>query len=242
MTVNVHPELPYATASMDMVDVTPTLRSDEDVQLSDEVAQALLTTRSLKRLSGIGSFGAISYVRRGNGRAPDRRRHNRREHSIGVAKLAESYALDVQMEEKHRKAFVCAALLHDVGHGPLSHTLEPVFKERFGINHHRATRDIFKGTPRFGSEIQEILNQFKVDCEEVLALIDGEEVGSHAVLFPRPSISIPRKALHAAVPSLVFGQRSTPRVPLFEGGPCRVVCPRMTLTNSGCSRTVYTGL
>ena len=187
MIVDTQPELPYAPALMGMADLTPTFRSDEDVHLFDEAAQALLTTRPLKRLSCIGFLGAIDFVqKRGSGREPHRRRHNRHEHSIGVARLAQTYAHDVGMDGREQRTFVCAALLHDVGHGPLSHTLEPVFRERFGIDHHRTTRAIIEGTTRFGPEIRDVLESFDVDCEEVLALIDGEEVGDHAFLFSAP--------------------------------------------------------
>ena len=173
-------------ALMHVAAASPTLRSDDEVGLSDDVAKALLATAAMRRLAGIGFLGAIDYVKKGSGRDPHRRRHNRSEHSIGVAKLAESYAFDVDMEARERRTIVCAALLHDVGHGPLSHTLEPVFEEHFGINHHRTTREIVAGNTRFGSEILEILRAFDVDPEEVLALIDGEHDGAHAFLFSSP--------------------------------------------------------
>ena len=162
---------------------SPTLRSDDEVGLSDDVAHALLSTAALRRLAGIGFLGAIDYVKKGSGRDPHRRRHNRREHSIGVAKLAETYAIGVDMDERDRRTLVCAALLHDVGHGPLSHTLEPIFEERFGINHHRTTREIVVGHTRYGSDIIDILRAFDVDPDEVLALIDGEHDGAHGFLF-----------------------------------------------------------
>jgi hypothetical protein len=168
---------------MSVAAASPTLRSDDEVGLSDDVANALLSTAAMRRLAGIGFLGAIDYVKKGSGRDPHRRRHNRREHSIGVAKLAETYAIGVEMEEQERKTIVCAALLHDVGHGPLSHTLEPVFEERYGINHHKVTRDIVSGHTRFGSEILNILRASDVDPEEVLALIDGEHDGAYGFLF-----------------------------------------------------------
>ena len=181
-----NPSRVCAPTLMHMVDATPTLRSDEDVRLRDRVASALLQTVPLRRLGGIGFLGAIDYAKKGSGRQPHRRRHNRREHSIGVAKLAETYALEVEINERERKTLVCAALLHDVGHGPLSHTLEPVFEERFGINHHRTTRDIVEGSTRFGSQIVDILSEFDVESDEVLALIEGQDDGKHAFLFSAP--------------------------------------------------------
>lgn len=180
------PEWLSAPALMHMINATPTLRSDDNVHLSDDVAMALLATQPLKRLAGIGFLGAIDYVKKGSGRDAHRRRHNRLEHSIGVAKLAETYALEVEMDEKERKTLVCAALLHDVGHGPLSHTLEPVFEEWFDINHHRTTRAIVEGSTRFGTQLRDVLAEWDVDTEEVLSLIDGGDVGDHSFLFSSP--------------------------------------------------------
>ena len=77
---------------------SPTLRSDDKVGLSDDVAKALLSTAAMRRLAGIGFLGATDYVKKGSGKDPRRRHHNRREHSIGVAKLAETYAIGVDMD------------------------------------------------------------------------------------------------------------------------------------------------
>jgi len=163
-----------------------TLRSDEEVSFEDDVASALLDSAPMRRLAGIGFLGAIDYVRKGSGRDAHRRRHNRREHSIGVAKLVETFALEMEMGVQERRTLVCAALLHDVGHGPLSHTLEQIFENRFGINHHRTTRNIIEGQSRFGSDTLEILRAFQVDPDAVLALIEGENVGQYGFLFSGP--------------------------------------------------------
>lgn len=111
------------------------LRSDDQSTLGDPLAKELLSTRAMKRLSGIGFLGAIDYVTKGSGRAAYRRRHNRLEHSIGVALLAQRFCEVAEVTERERLTLVAAGLLHDVGHGPLSHTLEPVFSDYFGIDH-----------------------------------------------------------------------------------------------------------
>lgn len=162
------------------------MRSDAKHSFRDSIVQALVATKPMQRLNRIGFLGAIDYVRKGSGASPDRRRHNRFEHSLGVAKLAERYSELVGMGSKDRNVVLAAALLHDVGHGPLSHTLEPVFEERFGINHHKSSRDIIRGTSSLGTEIREVLQLFSVDPEQVIALIDGEEVNPYSFLFSSP--------------------------------------------------------
>lgn len=171
-----------APALLSLGSVSWTMRSDEKPVLNEEIGRALARTKPLRRLERIGFLGAIDYITKGSGRSPYRRRHNRLEHSIGVAKLAEQYSDLVEMAQHDRDLVVAAALLHDVGHGPLSHTLEPVFEEVFGINHHSASRDIIRGDS-LGDEVLQVLRQYKIDPDEVIALIDGEAVGNYSFLF-----------------------------------------------------------
>lgn len=160
-----------------------TFRSDETVNFDDPFAFALMSTAPLRRLAGIGFLGAIDFIRHGSGRSAHRRRHNRLEHTLGVARLAETYAREAELCQKRRRLLLAAALLHDVGHGPLSHTLEPVFAEAFGIDHHSMTRRIVRGETRNGREVYELLRDAELDPDEVLAMIDGYHSGPDAFLF-----------------------------------------------------------
>ena len=159
------------------------LRSDDRSTLTDPLAKELLSTRAMNRLSDIGFLGAIDYLTKGSGRAAYRRRHNRLEHSIGVALLAQRFSEVAEVSERERLTLVAAGLLHDVGHGPLSHTLEPVFSDYFGIDHHKATQDILRGDTRFGSEISDVIRRHRVDLDEVIALVNGEHDGRFGYLF-----------------------------------------------------------
>lgn len=167
-------------------DIAPaigTLRSDEPLCFDDPFVAELCQTRPMRRLQRIGFLGAIDYVKRGSGRSPHRRRHNRYEHSLGVAKLAEKYAENRALNRNDRRLIIAAALLHDVGHGPLSHTLEPVFEEEFGINHHQTGKRIIRGETKFGDSINRTLTSYSVDPEEVIALIDGQHDSPFNFLF-----------------------------------------------------------
>lgn len=159
------------------------LRSDDRSELFDPLANELLATKSMKRLRNIGFLGAIDYSRRGNGKAPHRRRHNRLEHSVGVALLAQKFALTAEIPNRDRLTLIAAGLLHDVGHGPLSHTLEPVFKDVFEIDHHRATENIVKGESSFGREILDVIRAHHLDIEEIIALVNGKHSGRYGHLF-----------------------------------------------------------
>lgn len=163
--------------SLSLIKLLPaigTYRSDERLGFIDDLSARLTATPPMRRLAEIGFLGALDFVCRGSGRAPHRRRHDRLEHSLGVAHLAQTYALLTGLSERERLTIVAAALLHDVGHGPLSHTLEPVFEAEFGINHHIVTRQILRGETVWGDEIKEILQGAGIDVDQVLSLVSGE--------------------------------------------------------------------
>lgn len=183
-----------------------TFRSDEAIRFDDPLVCELLTTTPLRRLAGIGFLGAIDLIRRGSGRSAHQRRHNRLEHTLGVTRLAEAYAREAELCDKRRHLLLAAALLHDVGHGPLSHTLEPVFAEAFDIDHHAMTRHIVRGQTRHGREVYDALRAANLDPDEVLAMIDGHHDGPDAFLFAG---SINVDTLDGIMRSRAFMQRRT---------------------------------
>jgi len=163
-----------------------TFRSDEVLVFDDRLARELLATRPLCRLAGIRFLGAIDLIIHPTGRSPHRRRHNRLEHTIGVAHLANLYAAEAGLSDRRRRLLLASALLHDVGHGPLSHTLDPVFLESFGIDHHHATRKVVRGETTAGRAVYEVLREARLDPDEVIAMIDGSHDGSDAFLLAGP--------------------------------------------------------
>lgn len=160
-----------------------TFRSDEAISFEDPFALELMSTAPIRRLAGIGFLGAIDFIRHGSGRSAHRRRHNRFEHTLGVARLADTYAHEAELCQRRRRLLLAAALLHDVGHGPLSHTLEPVFAEAFDVDHHSMTRRIVRGETRYGRDVCLSLRAAGLDPDEVLAMIDGHHDGPDAFLF-----------------------------------------------------------
>ena len=63
-----------------------------------------------------------------------------------MTSLAATYANSYfELSFVERRLVTAAALLHDIGDAPLSHSLEPVFLKFFGMEHHTATRDIVTG-------------------------------------------------------------------------------------------------
>lgn len=177
--------------------------------VDDQLFTELVSTGAFQRLKSIRFLGGIDYclIRSPNG-AKGNIRYTRYQHSLGVARLAVSYSEMRALSFSDRRLVYVAALLHDIGHAPLSHSLEPVFAEVFGLEHHRATEDVVSGREPIGRDLYAILRRHEVDVERVIAIIGGKEPifdgffsGPinfdtiegilRSVAFVRPSLSIP---------------------------------------------------
>lgn len=148
--------------------------------MEDPLFRKVVGTAAFQRLAEIRFLGGIDYliVRSPNG-APNNVRYTRLQHSLGVARLALMYGRACQLSMKSRRLIVIAALLHDIGHAPLSHSLEPTFSREFGIDHHQATREILKGHAPIGRELYKLLREYAVDVDQLAAIIAGDDVGFH---------------------------------------------------------------
>lgn len=147
----------------------------------DTLFLELINTDAFKRLSRVSFLGGIDYllVPNPNG-ATGNSRYNRYQHSLGVARLALEYSAKLELNPKDRRTIVVAALLHDVGHAPLSHSIEPVLHERFGMDHHAATLDILFGHSLIGRDVYKILRRYSVDLDHLKILISGKDTGYHS--------------------------------------------------------------
>jgi uncharacterized protein len=149
----------------------------------DEFRSDLLATRAMRRLGKITFLGAIDFVQPSNGNAPNRRRHYRLEHSVGVAKLIAKYCEFHSSSQSERLHLQAAALLHDVGHGPLSHTLEPIFKTAFEVDHHSVGMAHILGKTKIGVEVSAVLLKWKIDRERLAELVNTQSNSCSAKIF-----------------------------------------------------------
>jgi len=141
----------------------------------------LIRTAAFQRLGSVRFLGGIDYllVRNPNG-APGNTRYTRLQHSLGVARLALEYSLVFGLSTADRQLIVAAALLHDIGHAPLSHSIEPVFRECFAIDHHDATKDIIFGHVKIGRAVYKALRNFSIDIDRLVSLVAGKDDEFHA--------------------------------------------------------------
>jgi HD superfamily phosphohydrolase len=127
----------------------------------------LLETAELQRLHGIKQLGFTYLVYPGAN-------HTRFEHSLGTAFIADKIceALGIEKEE-----VVVASLLHDVGHGPFSHTLENILHERTGKNHVDIGKDIILGRKILSEHknVAEVLEKYGIDNKEIVEILNGKK-------------------------------------------------------------------
>jgi len=110
----------------------------------------ILDSYPVNRMRFIKQLGLKAY----SGQFPSAN-HTRYEHSLGAMHLAGMLCENLIKNTKdsdlrgsvreHCSTIQLAGLLHDVGHGPFSHTLDGMLKGRFGISHEDMTRKIIMG-------------------------------------------------------------------------------------------------
>lgn len=174
---------PARSAHLDLRSPKPTHRFREPADIStvtgnDNFLMELVATTAFQRLREIRFLGAIDYslIRSPNGK-PGAIRYTRFEHSLGVMQLARLYCAIKGIVSAKRRLVCAAALLHDIGHPPLSHSMEPVFREKLGIEHHKATKDIIAGRVPIGKDVYFVLRRHGIAADDVIGLISGEHTG-----------------------------------------------------------------
>lgn len=130
----------------------------------------LIKTKAFIRLHDISFLGAIDYSDTSELSRADR---NRAVHSLYVAGIANFIASERKYDEELRKHIVVAALLHDVGHMPLSHSAEPYIKLKFGYGHHEIGNDLISGTLWKSSGLSDNL-QKNFDVTFIKQLLNNE--------------------------------------------------------------------
>ncbi len=101
--------------------------------------------------------------------------HTRFEHSLGTMHLAGAVAdnLPAISEESEREKVRIAALLHDVGHGPLSHLFEPLLTKYVGKTHEDMSLRLIRE-----STISRSLEKASFNPEEISLLAVGRLASS----------------------------------------------------------------
>lgn len=149
------------------------------IHIQHKVILDLINTKEFQRLRRVKQLGTASFTFQGA-------EHSRFTHCMGVYEITRQICDNFQRnyptktpgdglwDDNERLVALCAALLHDVGHGPYSHTFEHIFK----TDHEAWTRQIITSPE---TEINHVLRQVSNDFPEKVA-------GVIAHTYPNPQV------------------------------------------------------
>lgn len=145
----------------------------------------LIDTPELQRLHHIHQTGMAYLVFPGAN-------HTRFSHSLGTHFIASKIAAALSLTDEDKTLVGVSALLHDIGHGPFSHTLEYAFHAIYNLSHTDQASAIISQNAPFVREreilntftIPEILEKYDIDPKSVSELIQGMKVPYEWTLTP----------------------------------------------------------
>ncbi|AZP04098.1 HD domain-containing protein [Jeotgalibaca ciconiae] len=149
------------------------------VHVQHRVILDLINTKEFQRLRRIKQLGTSSFTFHGA-------EHSRFNHSLGVYEIARRICdkfirnypsvepEDGLWNDRERLVTLCAALLHDVGHGPFSHTFEKIF----GTDHEALTIQIITSPD---TEINQVLLEIGSDFPNQVASVIAKT-------YPNPQV------------------------------------------------------
>src|SRR5690625_4716223 len=115
----------------------------------------------MQRLRRIKQLGATNLTFHGA-------EHSRFNHSLGVyeivRRIIQKMELRPEWNSEERLVCLCAALLHDLGHGPFSHSFEKVFS----LDHELFTEKIILGDTGVNKVLSQVAEDFPKDVANVI--------------------------------------------------------------------------
>ncbi len=147
-----------------------------NIQIKDFFIE-LLETPEVQRLYNIKQLGFAHLVFPGA-------HHTRLEHSLGTYKIATQISEILKLEDTDKDIITCAAFLHDIGHGPFSHTLEFILREKFDVDHIDLTEKLITGEYEIfepdekkfihSPSVNQILDKTGIDRKAIVKIIRGK--------------------------------------------------------------------
>lgn len=133
------------------------------IHVRDMVIWDLIGTAEFQRLRRIRQLGTTYLTFHGA-------EHSRFNHSLGVYEIIRRIIDDGFQGREHwddgeRLLCLCAGLLHDLGHGPFSHSFEKVFH----LDHEDFTQAIILGDTEVNSVLRKVAADFPKKVAEVIA-------------------------------------------------------------------------
>lgn len=140
------------------------------VHVRDRVIWDLVGTKEFQRLRRIKQLGTTFLTFHGA-------EHSRFNHSLGVYEIVRRIIDDVfagrpEWSDDDRLLTLCAALLHDLGHGPFSHSFEKVFD----FDHEDFTQNIVLGNTEVNAVLKKVSPDFPQQVAEVIAKTSAKKL------------------------------------------------------------------
>ncbi|MCZ2257486.1 HD domain-containing protein [Sporosarcina sp. G11-34] len=134
------------------------------IHVRDKVIWDVIGTSEFQRLRRIRQLGTTYLVFHGA-------EHSRFHHSLGVYEIVrriidDGFQGSPEWNNDERLVALCAALLHDLGHGPFSHAFENVFN----LDHEDFTQAILLGD----TEVHKVLSRVSPDFPQKVADVIGK--------------------------------------------------------------------
>ncbi|WP_456469026.1 HD domain-containing protein [Archaeoglobus sp.] len=117
----------------------------------------IIDTPQFQRLRRVKQLGFASLVYPGAN-------HTRFEHSLGVMHIARMLKERLELDDD----VLAAALLHDIGHAPFSHSSERLLEKYAGFRHENISR-VIKG------ELKDVMNDLGFSISEIEAMVAGKK-------------------------------------------------------------------
>jgi HD superfamily phosphohydrolase len=136
----------------------------------------LLDSPEIQRLYNIKQLGFAHLVFPGG-------HHTRLEHSLGTFFMAQKTSEKLNLNKEEKEFVSIAAFLHDIGHGPFSHTLESILRSSLNVDHIDLTEKLILGEHEIFDDIEkeiinpvsvfDIINKSGIDHQKIIEIIKG---------------------------------------------------------------------
>jgi len=147
-----------------------------DIKLKG-IFSELIEAPEIQRLYNIKQLGLAHLVFPGA-------HHTRFEHSLGTFFISGKISDNLNLDKNEKELISCAALLHDIGHGPFSHTLEYILRDTLNVDHIDLTEKLISGKYSIFDEkekqiiesdcVFEIITKYGINPKEIANIIRGK--------------------------------------------------------------------
>ena len=109
--------------------------------------------------------------------------HTRLEHSLGTYFMSLKACESLKLDNEEKDLISCAAFLHDIGHGPFSHTLESILRNTLNVDHIDLTEKLILGQHRIFNDYEKkiiepitvfnIIKDYGFNHQKIINIIKG---------------------------------------------------------------------